>query len=214
MQRLLVADDHPVVLSGVRSVLRDTDYKVVLEVGDGAAVLGALEIHQFDILVLDMRMPQRSGLEILQLLRNRNCDIPVVLLTANIEDDHFMEAVQLGVNGIVLKESAQERLVDCLCHVCEGRRWIDQSLIDRALNAKFRGHSHQEKFSSSLSPRERLLVRLVAEGWRNREIADELKVTEGAIKVYLHRLYQRLGLTNRTELAMRAREMGLMANEF
>ncbi|HEY0625781.1 MAG TPA: response regulator transcription factor [Allosphingosinicella sp.] len=207
MVRLLLADDHPIILSGVQAVLRGTNYEVVAALHDGAAVLDFLETETADLLLLDVRMPKRSGLDILRILRSRRVPAPVVLLTANVEDSDLIEAIQTGVNGIVLKESAQELLLECLERVLAGGRWIDKNLLERALDAAVTEPPRPK--GARLSAREQLVMKLVAAGRRNREIADELKITEGTVKVYLHRLYQRMGVSNRTELAMHARDLGV-----
>jgi two-component system nitrate/nitrite response regulator NarP len=173
---------------------------------DGAAVLEAIPAARPDILVLDVQMPERTGLDVLRTLRARGDQRPIVLLTASLDDNSLLEAIQLGVNGIILKDGAQNLLLRCLEDVGSGRRWIEKSLLERALEISMGGATESRDALSSLSKRERAIVGLVAQGMRNRDVASELGITEGTVKVYLHRIYEKLGVSNRTELAIYARD--------
>ena len=205
MTRVLIADDHPLMLSGIEAVLRGTSYEVAAKVADGAAVLDMLASARPDILVLDIKMPGRTGIDVLRILREANDPRPVVLLTADIDDRSLLEAVRLGVNGIILKEGAETQILACLDEVGGGGRWIDASLLQRALDLAAGGAPARGPLDR-LSARERAIARLVGEGLRNREIGDELGLTEGTVKVCLHRIYEKLGIANRTELALLERD--------
>jgi two-component system nitrate/nitrite response regulator NarL len=204
MKRILVADDHPIMLSGIEAVLRNTGYEVVATAADGTAVFDVLPDAAPDILILDVKMPGHGGVDILRSLRRDGDMRPIVLLTADLSDHALLEAVELGVNGIIMKEGAQGLLVTCLDHVANGRRWIDREVMDRALNLKVRGT--ERKGLAKLSNRERQISWLVAQGRRNRDIATELGITEGTVKVRLHKIYEKLGVGSRTELAILAME--------
>lgn len=206
MVRVLIADDHPIMLSGIEAILRDTDYQVVAKVTNGAAVLEAIPSARPEILLLDVQMPERTGLDVLRTLRSRGDQRPIVLLTASLDDSGLLEAIQLGVNGIILKEGAQSLLLKCLDDVANDRRWIEKSLLERALEISMSGTGEAQDGLSALSKRERAIVGLVAQGMRNRDVASELGITEGTVKVYLHRIYEKLGVSNRTELAIYARD--------
>ena len=202
MKRVLVADDHPLVLSGVESVLRHSDFEVVATADGGPAVLEALKTAKPDILILDVNMPEPNGMELLRMLRRKGDKIPVVLVTATISDPAISEALELGVNGLMSKDCASVSLVDCLEAVRVGGQWIDVEMQKRG-----REHDRQPKPSnddllSRLTPRERTVAMLVAAGMKNRDIGLELGVTEGSIKVYLHRMYEKLDIQTRLELAM------------
>lgn len=206
MTRVLIADDHPVVLSGIQSILLDTPYEVVAAARTGAEALDMIAAARPDILILDVRMPELSGLDVVRALRSRGDTRPVVLLTASLADELLLEAIDLGVQGIVLKEGAQHLLVRCLDEVKSGRRWIEHGLLQQALDLKMGGG--KAKGVGALSPRERAIAGLVAQGLRNREIAGQLGITEGTVKIHLHRIYEKLGVSNRTELAVLARNAG------
>jgi two-component system nitrate/nitrite response regulator NarP len=127
-----------------------------------------------------------------------------VLLTAALDDQALIEAVRLGVEGIVLKEGAHQLLIPCLDAVREGRRWIQQDLLQRALDLQMRGGAAPDPLRG-LSERERAIAGLVARGLRNRDIAERLGVNEGTVKVHLHRIYRKLGVGSRTELVLHIR---------
>lgn len=205
MTRILIADDHPIIVSGLAAVLADSDYEVVGAVANGLALADEIERTRPDLLLLDVSMPGCGGVEALRALRARGDPRPVVLLTAGLEDRELIEAVQLGVDGIVLKEGAHNFLIPCLDAVRDGGRWIEQSLLQRALDLTISGAVPADPFHP-LTGRERAIAALAAEGLRNRDIAGRLELNEGTVKVYLHRIYRKLGVATRTELAIRAQQ--------
>jgi two-component system nitrate/nitrite response regulator NarP len=206
MKRVLIADDHPFILAGLESILRDGDYRIVGTASRGDTALDALPTLRPDILILDVNMPGRSGVEVLRTLRSRGDNRPVILLTAHVEDKVLLEVLALGVQGFLLKDGAQSRLLECLDAVARGGRWIEQSLLQRALDLSIKGGGSSP--FDALTEREKAIAALVAQGLRNKEAASELGMTEGTVKVYLHRIYEKLGVGSRTELALLARDCG------
>ena len=199
--RILLADDHPMIRAALDVLLRDTMYEVVGMAGTGQAALDLLDELRPDVLLLDIQMPGGSGLEVLRRLRSANSSVKVVLLTAAIDDAALIEAKALKVRGIVLKNSDPAYLLDCLDCVRAGRTWIDPELAKRT-----RQLATSAKGALQLAPRERQLIGFVRKGLRNREIAAQLGVTEGTVKAYLHAIFEKLDVSNRTELAIRAEE--------
>ncbi|QIL01471.1 response regulator transcription factor [Sphingomonas sinipercae] len=197
MTRLVLADDHPIIQGAVRSLLEGTHYELVATASSGSAALSMIAATKPDIALLDLQMPDGSGLDVLRKLRADKANIKVVLLTASIDRHALAEALKHEVDGIVLKNSDPTLLLECLNCVGSDRQWIDPQLASIAAEAT----------GPSLTPRERDLVALVTEGLRHREIADRLGVTEGTVKVYLHGIFEKTGVSNRTELAMRARDL-------
>jgi two-component system nitrate/nitrite response regulator NarP len=202
---ILIADDHPIVIAGIKALLTGSEYQIVAVLSDGAAVLEELPKTRPELLLLDVEMPQRSGLEILRVLRSRGDMRPIVLLTGSIKSAAAIEAVQLGVNGVVLKDTAAESLLKCLDTVKSGGRWIDQSVLQHALTAALGEPSGSSGPFASLSRKERAVVSLVAQGLRNKEIAAELGVTEGTVKVHLHKIFEKVDVSSRFELALLAK---------
>ena len=200
--RILLADDHPMIRAAIDVLLRDTGYEVVGMAGTGQAALEVLNQIQPDILLLDIQMPGGSGLDVLRQLRADKSPVKVIILTAAVDDAALLEAKALKVRGIVLKNSDPAYLLECLDSVSAGRMWIDPELAKRSRRlASTSSHS-----SLQLAPRERQLIAFVRKGLRNREIGEQLGVTEGTVKAYLHAIYEKLGVGNRTELAIRADE--------
>jgi two-component system nitrate/nitrite response regulator NarP len=202
--RILLADDHPMIRTALEVLLRDSDYDLVGMAGSTQEALADVEQLRPDILLLDLQMPGGGGMEVLRRLVAERSEIRVILLTAAIDDSALMEAKALKVRGIVLKNSDPAYLLECLDQVRHGRRWFDPELIQRAkLLAERQGDGGGRV---QLAPRERQLIGFVRSGLRNREIAGKLGVTEGTVKTYLHTIFEKLGVGNRTELAIRADE--------
>jgi two-component system nitrate/nitrite response regulator NarP len=180
---------------------RSESYQVVASCADGEDVLEAIIRLKPDLVVSDLRMPKLSGLGLLKAVRSRGDQTPFILLAADVDDEDLMEALRLEVNGIVLKEGVQTLLIRCLDEVQKGRRWIDSALLNRAVDLAM-SSDKRDGGLHGLSDREREVANLVAEGKRNKDIAQALGTTEGTIKSYLYRIYDRLGVASRTELAV------------
>ena len=209
MTRILLADDHPMIRTAIEVLLRDTKFEIAGTAANGEEALSAVAELEPGILLLDLQMPGATGMDVLRQLRAEGSKLPVVLLTAAVDDASLMEVRELGVQGMVLKNSDPAFLLDCLDRVSTGGTWVDPELRKRSedLTAMF-GASGRP----ALAPRERQLVGFVRRGLRNREIAEQLGVTEGTVKVYLHAIFEKLGVNSRTELAIRAEE--LLAGSF
>ena len=200
MTRVLLADDHPMIQAAVEAMLRGSEYKLVAKAGSGSEALQAIADQDPEIVVLDIQMPEGTGIDVLRKMRSSGDGRPVVLLTASIDEGGFSEALKLKVDGVLLKMSDPALLLDCLDCVRAGEEWIDPHLNADAARA----NGGRER--ALLSPREAELVSLVRQGMRNRDIAEQLGITEGTVKVYLHSVFEKTGVANRTELAIRASE--------
>ena len=204
MTRILIADDHPMIRTALEVLLRDTEFEIVGTAGTGEETLREVERLRPDIVLLDLQRPGGSGMDVLRRIRADKTPLRVIVLTAAIDDRALLEAQALNVQGIVLKNSDPAYLLDCLDRVRRGRTWIDPEVTERAKQlAETLGHHTSRE---ALAPRERQLVAFVRSGLRNREIARQLGVTEGTVKAYLHAVFEKLGVTSRTELAIRADE--------
>jgi DNA-binding NarL/FixJ family response regulator len=207
--RIALVDDHQIVLHGLEQLFeRHDDFTVVAACSDGATAIAAVAERDPDVLVLDLRMPGGSGLDVLRALAGRHEKCRRVLLTAAIRDDEVMEAIKLGVTGLVLKESAPEVLLECVRAVHAGRQWIERDTVTRALqSAVARGSGGA---AETLTPRELEIVRMVAQGLRNKAIAERLSISEGTVKVHLHNIYEKLGVDGRLELVLCAQQQRLI----
>ena len=206
MTRILIVDDHRIIVTGIESILRGTGFEVAGSVADGRDVAAAVAEARPDILLLDVSLPGQRGIEVLRALRAEAVRLAIVLLTAGLDDGELLEAVRLGVDGIVLKEGAHNHLLPCLEAVRGGGRWIDPALVRRTLDLAMTGGEPADPYRG-LTSGERSVAALAAEGLRNRDIASRLDLNEGTVKVCLHRIYRKLGVGSRTELAIRVRDI-------
>lgn len=199
---VLVADDHGFIRAGVEAVLRGTRFAIVAATASGEETLDAIKTHDPAIVLLDINMPGMNGVQTLEALRERGDKRPVILLTAEINDRQLMAVMRAGVEGIVSKDGAEDGLVDVLEKVHSGQKTIAPNFLQRALDLSLKPDSQGPL--AKLNPRERKIAGLVARGLRNRDIGAELGIGEGTVKVYLHTMYQKLAIDNRTELALLA----------
>ena len=202
MTRVLIADDHPMIAAALDELMRGTDYELVGRARSGTDATAQVQRLKPDILLLDVNMPDGSGLDVLRQLREGKRAPSIILLTAGMEDPQLIAADALGPEGIVLQTSDTGLLLECMAQVRSGQRGVDPEVAERTRAAKERA-----SMAPSLTPRERELVELVRQGLRNRDIASQLGVTEGTVKVYLHAIFDKVGVDNRTELAMRAKDL-------
>lgn len=207
--RVVVVDDHPIVLEGLERLFRrEGDIEIVARCVNAGEALDAVRAHRPDIVVLDLRLPGGHGLDVLDAIRREALPTRAVLLAGSINEDELVEALQLGAQGIVLKEMAPELLVRCLRTVHAGGRWLENDFLGRALESLLDREGVARPGRMALSPREIEIVRLAATGHHNREIADTLHITEGTVKVHLHNVYEKLGIEGRVELTLYARDHG------
>lgn len=207
--RLVIADDHLMILEGLEQLFRrDREFEVLATCSTGEQALNAIREHEPDVAVLDVNMPNGNGISVLRRTRVEVPKTKIVLLTATLADDEAVEAVQAGVHGVVLKESAAVMLVDTVRRVAAGTRVIDPTVANRALSRMMQRNEAQV-LAEALSPREREIVAMVSAGMRNKEIASRLSISEGTVKTHLHTIYRKLNIDGRVELAVYAVDHGL-----
>jgi DNA-binding NarL/FixJ family response regulator len=209
--KVVLADYHPLILDGLEQLFSaEQDIKVVARCLDGEATLAAVRKHRPDIVVLDLRMPGLDGLAVLRQIRLEKLPVRVVVLTAALEEDDVVEAIRLGVPGVVLKEMAPHFLVQCVRKVHAGEQWLEKRSVGLALETLLRREAASREVAKIVTPRELEIVRMVASGLRNKEIAERLFISEGTIKMHLHNIYSKLGVDGRLQLARYAKEKGLV----
>jgi len=207
--RLILVDDHPIVLQGLEQFFRrQPECRVAAACADAEKAFAAIQQDAPDVLVLDFRMPGTNGLAFLRRLSDAGIQCRTVLLTAAIEDAEVIEAVKLGVCGLVMKDAAPENLLQCVRRVHAGGQCLDHETVTRAVRATLTREAAVR--DTALTPREVEIVRMVAEGLRNRAIAARLSISEGTVKVHLHNIYEKLGVDGRLELALCAQQRGLI----
>jgi len=209
--RVVLADDHRVVLEGLEQLLRsEPDIEVVASCIDGREALEAVHRLTPDVLVLDLRMPRLDGLGVLRALALEATPPAVVVLTAGLDEQEVVEAIHLGARGVVLKEMASRLLLQCLRKVHAGEQWLEKRSVTAALEGLMRRERATVELNQLLTPRELTLVRMLAKGLRNREIAEQLHIGEGTVKTHLHNVYRKLGVDGRLDLMRVVREKGLV----
>ena len=199
---VLVADDHGFIRAGVEAVLRGSRFSIVAGTASGEETLDAIKTHDPAIVLLDINMPGMDGVQAMETLRERGDKRSVVLLTAEINNQQLMSCMRAGVDGIISKDGAEDDLVNVLEVVHSGERAISPKFLQRALDLSLKPETQGPL--AKLNPRERKIAALVARGMRNRDIGEEMGIGEGTVKVYLHTMYQKLDIDNRTELALLA----------
>src|SRR5262245_5703640 len=209
--RVVLVDDHPIVLQGLQQLFeRQPDFSVVAACSNADTALQAVRAQRPDVLILDLRMPGRNGLELLRAMKDEKLDCRSVLLTAVISDSEVVEAMKLGATGLVLKESPPDTLLKCVRRVNRGEQWIDQETVTRAFQMVVGREAAEREVSQTLTPREIEIVKMIAEGLRNRAVADRLGISEGTVKVHLHNIYEKLALDGRLELMLYAQQKQLI----
>jgi two-component system nitrate/nitrite response regulator NarP len=198
----LLVDDHPMIGAALEMLLRETDYELLGRARTAAEANKQIAGLKPDLVLLDVHLPDASGLDVLRRLSRSRSKPAVILLTAGMDEAQLLAAAELEPQGMVLKTSDPGLLLQSMDAVVAGGRWVDPEIAERTRQAQVRAAS-----APPLTRRERELVELVRQGLRNRDIAAELGVTEGTVKVYLHAIFDKFHVENRTELAMRAAEL-------
>lgn len=213
---VLIADDHPVVRAGVRSILRNQqDLQVVAEAGDGEEALRMIAEFSPDLLLLDLSMPKLPGLETLREMTSRSVATKTVLLTAEVDRQHILEALQLGARGIVLKESVLQDLITCIRTILDGKYWLDGKPVVnlvQLIKDLMSSAVQPPQNTFGLTPRELEMIALIVQGCANKDIAKQSGITEETVKRHLKNIFDKLGVSSRLELAMYAINHKLAAN--
>ncbi len=209
--RILLADDHPIVLSGVSHLLSvERDIEVVARCTSGTEAREAILRLQPDIVITDLVMPGLSGLDLQREITAARLPARVILLSARIEHEDVMRALELGVAAVVLKESAPAQILECIRRVAAGEQWLDQVVGRRTLDGVLRRQAATQRVAQILTAREIEVVRMVAAGLRNKEIAERLAISEGTVKAHLRTIFEKLGIESRMQLGIYARENALV----
>src|SRR4029077_7859557 len=204
--RVLLADDHAIFRDGLRKLLgADEDMIIVGEAQNGAECIKPLAKLKPDILLLDLRMPDKDGLAVLEEVNFDTIPTRVVVLTAAEDDRDVVRAMRLGARGVVVKQSATDLLVKSIHRVFAGEIWLDNRMMSEVMKAlSTASASGPRRENTLLSDREKEIVHLVAQGFRNKEIGEKLFISEQTVKNHLHNIFDKLGVSDRLELALYA----------
>lgn len=200
----MIADDHSMIREGLKQLLElDDNLKVVAEAADGNETLKKLDEYNVDVLLLDINMPNMNGLEALKYIRISNFDIKVLILTIHNEIDYLLKAVDIGCDGYVLKDSDSNLLRKAIYTVYEGEKFVQPSLTPM-LNAGLIGRVEIDDKLNELTRREIEVLKLIAEGLFNKEIASRLDISERTVKNHVSNIFKKIEVSDRTQAAVYA----------
>lgn len=200
--KIMIADDHSMIREGLKNLLElDGDIQIIAEAVDGEDCLEKLQLVKPDVLLLDINMPKKNGLEVLKSLKSRRSKLKVLVLTVHNETEYLMKAVDIGVNGYVLKDSESAELKKAIFIVADGETYIQPSLIP-ALNAKMIETNKDAEKIKSLTKRELDVLKLLAVGMFNKEVGKRLEISERTVKNHVSNIFKKLGVTDRTQAAV------------
>lgn len=200
--KVMLADDHVLMREGIRQLLEfDGSIEVIDEANDGDECLEKIVKSKPEVLLLDINMPKKNGIEVLQEIKNQNIDIKVLILTVHNEVDYLLRAVDIGVDGYILKDSESAELKKAINAVMNGENYIQPKLIP-ALNSKLVSRDNDKDKIDSLTNREMDVLICVANGMFNREIADSLCISERTVKNHITSIFKKIDVADRTQAAV------------
>jgi len=200
--RLLIADDHPVVRLGLVTMINaQPDMRVEVEAAGGAAAVKAFDPERIDIGLVDLRMPEMNGVEVIAAIRRNHPKARLIVLTTYDSDEDIHRALEAGAMGYIIKAMPYQVLIEAIRSVAAGKRYIPDS-VSRQLADRLP--------DSDLTPREHEVLTLIVKGKSNREIAADLGITEGTVKCHVNVILGRLGVSARTQAAVAALQRGIV----
>ena len=205
--RLVIADDHRVVRDGIRYMLADADgIEIAGEASTGEELIELLETDPVDVVLLDVRMPGMNGFEVLERLQEDLSQVRVIMLSMHDAAGYVRRAIELGAAGYLLKSASRDEVLSAIDAVVEGGAYVQGELVQPLVNEM----SRQSGSGTSLSPRERQVLQLVADGFENKQIVAELSLSEGTVKTYLRGIFQKLDVASRAEAVAVGLRRGLI----
>jgi DNA-binding NarL/FixJ family response regulator len=202
---VMLGDDHALMRTGVANIInQESDLYVIAEAGNGAEALEAWDRHHPDVTLLDLRMPVMEGVEVVRRLRDRDPRAKVIVLTTYDTDDEISRALKAGAKAYVLKDISADALITCIRDVLAGKTYLAPAAAAKLAEGVTR---------VQLTPRELATLRLLADGKANKEIANALEISERTVKTHLGHLFEKLGVTSRTEAVKVATRRGLVRLE-
>lgn len=200
--KIMIADDHSMIREGLKQLLElEGDFEVIAEACDGVECLEKLLTVKPDVLLLDINMPNMNGLEVLQKMKDKRMKVKVLVLTVHNEVEYLLKAVNIGVNGYLLKDSESVELKKAILAVVNGDDYIQPSLIP-LLNAKMIDIDNDSVKIEKLTRRELEVLKLLAIGKYNKEVAEELEISERTVKNHVSNIFKKIGVTDRTQAAV------------
>ena len=208
--RLVLADVHPLMLRGLESLLTmEEGFTILASCVNGKDALKAVHEYLPDILILDILLPGKDGLAVLKEIHDQSLPVSVVLFTAAANEKQAIDSLQYGVKGIVLKERTPKFLVQCLRKVHCGSQCMGVQSFRLAMDILLRREKDLRAIQQRLSHREIEVAKMVAKGLRNKAIGEKLFISEGTVKLHIHKIYKKLNLQSRMDLFRYAQDTGL-----
>jgi two-component system, NarL family, response regulator DegU len=199
---IAIVDDHTMIREGLKQLLElDGNFKVIGQAGDGTQCLELLEKTDIDIILLDINMPIMNGLEVLKIMRERKNYTKVIVLTIHNEVEYLIKAVDIGINGYMLKDSGSDELKIAINCVYNGEMYI-QPKLSPILNSKLIVRNEDQKKIDDLTKREFEVLKLLAEGMFNKEIACRLNISERTVKNHVSNIFKKILVADRTQAAV------------
>lgn len=213
--RVIMIDDHALFRVGLQGLLEQRNIEVIAAIADGDEGIRLAQEEKPDVILLDLRMPDNSGLDILSKIRKSKIDIPVTILTTSNEEQDLREALKRGAQGYLLKDMEPDELVGALRDIVKGKNVVAQNMTD-VLTRMAQGKSSEKNTDSAfadLTPRETEILSLLAEGQSNKVIARNLGISDGTVKLHVKAILRKLKIHSRVEAAVIAVEKGLRYNK-
>lgn len=199
---VMIADDHSLIREGLKQLLEfDGTIKIVGEASNGIECLEKMSVYNPDVLLLDINMPEMNGIEVLKKMKDDNSQVKVLILTVHNEMDYLMKAVDIGVDGYILKDSESAELKKAIRAVRDGENYIQPSLIPTLNNQLVNRDTDKDKISS-LTNRELEVLIQVANGMFNKEIATNLNISERTVKNHISNIFKKIDVSDRTQAAV------------
>lgn len=210
--RIILADDHNIVRSGIRQLLEgEGDLLVLAEAGDGEEAQTLIEKHKPDVAVLDIQMPKASGIEVTRWVRSHLPEVGVLILTAYDDDPYVMAVLQAGANGYVLKTARANELIQAVRDVNEGKSALDPKITQKLMSNLF---NRSERLpAESLTERELEVLRMAAKGFTNKAIGIQLGISDRTVQGHLAHIFAKMQAASRTEAVMRAVALGWISQD-
>lgn len=200
--KIMIADDHNLIREGLKQLLEfDGSMEIISEASNGVECLDKLQNVLPDVLLLDINMPEKNGLEVLEEIKNKNYEIKVLILTVHNELEYLLKAVDIGVDGYILKDSESAELKRAIISVLSGENYIQASLIP-ALNNRLANRDIDKDKIDSLTGRELEVLIQVASGMFNKEIATNLNISERTVKNHISNIFKKIDVSDRTQAAV------------